>query len=77
MDSPLAQYLRSELKARGKSLYFLAEFTGLDIRYLHRLTTGQKRNPSAETLVKIAFALVLSELLLAAGYTAVAAAPRL
>jgi hypothetical protein len=63
------------------------------IRYLHRLTIGEKRNekrnPSTETLVKVAFALVaseeqfrgdprltlvLSEFLLAAGYTAAATA---
>lgn len=91
MDNQLAQYLHDQLRARGKSLYFLAEFTGLDIRYLRRLACGEKRNPSTETLVKVAFALVaceeqfkqdprlpmvLGELMLAAGYTAVGAAHR-
>ncbi len=86
MDSELARYLQQQLRRRGKSLYFLAEFTGLDIRYLRRLASGEKRNPSTEALVKIAFALVaceeefrrdprlplvLGELLLAGGYTAV------
>ncbi len=92
MSSELARYLHSQLQARRKTLYFLAEFTGLDIRYLRRLASGEKLNPSTETLVKIAFALVASEeqfkqdptlpmvlceLLLAGGYTAVGAARRL
>ena len=92
MSSELGRYLQSQLRARRKTLYFLAEFTGLDIRYLRRLASGEKLNPSTETLVKIAFALVaseeqfkqdptlpmvLGELLLAGGYTAVGAARRL
>ena len=86
IDSELARYLREQVRIRRKSLYFLAEFTGLDIRYLRRLASGEKRNPSTETLVKIAFALVaceeefrrdpalpmvLSEVLLAGGHTAI------
>ncbi len=84
-DNELARYLRAQLRARGKTLDFLAAFTGLDVRYLRRLASGEKRHPSTETLVKIAFGLVaceeqfrrdprlpmvLSELLLAAGYAA-------
>ncbi len=88
MESQLALCLHDQLRLRRKSLHFLAEFTGLDVRYLRRLACGEKLNPSTEVLVKIAFALVaseeqfrrdprlpmvLSELLLAAGYTAVVA----
>lgn len=88
LNTPLAQYLREQLTARGKSIYFIAAFTGIDGSYLRRLAQGEKLNPGLDKLVLIAFALVacqeqfahdprlpmvLPELLLAAGYTA---APR-
>ena len=84
-NTPLAQYLREQLAAREKSIYFIAAFTGIDGSYLRRLARGEQHNPGLDKLVLIAFALVaceeqfardprlpmvLHDLLLAAGYTA-------
>ena len=65
------------LKA-GKSKYSLSAFTGLDPTYLRRLETGQRLNPSFDTVIKICVALAsgtsgigledINDLLLAAGY---------
>ena len=62
----------------GKSRYQLAEFTNLDATYLWRLETGQRRNPTRDTVMKIGLALVqdsveismhdVNELLLSAEY---------
>ena len=46
------------LAKTGVTLYQIRQYTGLDIGYLSRLRTGQKRNPSIDTLLSIAFALV-------------------
>ena len=68
-----------ELRARsGKSIYRLAQYCGLTEAYLGRLETGQRRNPTRDTVMKIGLALVqdtaevtihdVQELLLAAGF---------
>ena len=47
------------LREKGdKSRYAIARFTGLDEAYLKRLESGERRNPSRETVIKIALALV-------------------
>ena len=61
-----------------KSKHELHRVTGLDQAYLKRLENGSKANPSRETVLMLAFALVrgneaielydVDELLLAAGY---------
>ncbi len=71
----LLRHLR--IRAR-KSRYALHKATGLDQAYLKRLEEGSKVNPSRETVLMLAFALVrgnetiqledLDELLLAAGF---------
>ncbi len=82
-----ARTLQDQLKARGKSLTFLAEFTGIDRAYISRLARGEKERPSPETVVKLWMGLIaceeqyrkdplmphgLSELMLSAGFTAAA-----
>ena len=62
----------------GKSRYKIAQYSGLDGSYVHRLESGEKRNPSRDTVMKLGFALVagcsevtmddVNALLLAAGY---------
>ena len=42
----------------GKSRYRLAQLSGLDKGYLGRLESGKRRNPSRDTVMKIALALV-------------------
>ncbi len=82
-----ARTLQDQLKARGKSLTFLAEFTGIDRAYISRLARGEKERPSPETVVKLWMGLIaceeqyrqdplmphgLTELMLSAGFTAAA-----
>lgn len=68
-----------ELRARsGKSIYRLAQFCELNEAYLGRLETGERQNPTRDTVVKIALALVedctevtihdVQELIVAAGF---------
>ncbi len=68
-----------ELRARsGKSIYRLAQYCELTEAYLGRLETGERRNPTRDTVMKIGLALVqdnaevtihdVQELLLAAGF---------
>ncbi len=79
--------LLEQRRKRGKSRQFLSQFTGIDEAYIRRLETGEKCNPSPEVIVKLWIGLVadegqfrndptmpygLSELLDAAGFTAVA-----
>ena len=62
----------------GKSRYKLAKYSGLDEAYLLRLESGERQNPSRDTVMKIGLALVadstavsihdVNELLLAGGY---------
>jgi transcriptional regulator with XRE-family HTH domain len=48
---------RKILEVGGVSRYKIADFTGLDDGYLGKLCSGEKNNPSPETLVKICIAL--------------------
>lgn len=62
----------------GKSRYRLAQYSGLDEAYVLRLESGQRQNPSRDTVMKLCLALVSSSdvvnlrdvnaLLLAGGY---------
>ena len=62
----------------GKSRYRLAHYSGLDEAYVGRLESGERQNPSRDTVMKLALALVaestrvsihdVNELLLAGGY---------
>lgn len=82
-----ARTLQDQLKARRKSLTFLADFTGIDRAYISRLARGTKEHPSPETVVRLWMGLIaceeqfrkdplmpmgLVELMLSAGYTAAA-----
>jgi hypothetical protein len=82
-----ARTLQDQLKARNKSLTFLAEFTGIDRAYVSRLARGERERPSPETVVKLWMGLIaceeqfrkdptmpfgLAELLTSAGLTATA-----
>ena len=70
--------LRSLRERSGKSRYRLAQFCGVNEAYLLRLESGERRNPTRDTVVKLGLALVadsssvtlddVNELLLAAGY---------
>lgn len=44
------------LEQTGVTCYRISRFTHLDQSYLSRLKKGKKKNPSAETVVKIALA---------------------
>ena len=62
----------------GKSRYRLVEYSGLDEAYILRLESGERQNPSRDTVMKLCLALAstsesvtihdVNELLLAAGY---------
>lgn len=41
----------------GLSSYQISQFSGLDQAYLSRLKSGEKKNPSPETVVKISLAI--------------------
>ena len=70
--------LRRLREKAKKSRYRLAQFSGLDEAYLSRLESGERRNPSRDTVMKLGLALVedssevsiydINELLLSAGY---------
>ena len=70
--------LRSLRERSGKSRYRLAQFCGVNEAYLLRLESGERRNPTRDTVVKLGLALVaessavtlddVNELLLAASY---------
>ena len=61
-----------------KSRYKLAQYSGLDEAYVLRLESGERQNPSRDTVMKLGLALVsdsdtvsihdVNELLLAGGY---------
>ena len=53
-----AVLLRLLRERSGKSRYRLAQFCGLDEAYLSRLESGERRNPSRDTVMKIGLALV-------------------
>ncbi len=44
------------LKKFGVTCYQIGEYTGLDQAYLSRLKSGEKTNPSPETIMKIGLA---------------------
>ena len=62
----------------NKSIYRLAQDSGIDQAYIHRLESGEKANPSRDVVLMLALALSnnsdavgiddVEELLLAAGY---------
>ena len=62
----------------GKTKYKLAQYSGLDEAYVLRLESGERHNPSRDTVMKLGLALVsdsatvsihdVNELLLAGGY---------
>ena len=70
--------LKTLREKSGKSRYRLAQCSGLDEGYLGRLESGERRNPSRDTVIKVGVALVqdttevsihdVQELLLAAGF---------
>jgi len=45
------------LEKSGISCYRISQYTHLDQAYLSRLKTGNKQNPSPETVIKISLAL--------------------
>jgi len=45
------------LKKNGVTCYQISQYTGLDEAYLSRLKNGERNNPSAATIMKIALAL--------------------
>ena len=45
------------LQETGISCYKISQYTHLDQSYLGRLKTGEKQNPSPETVIKISLAL--------------------
>ena len=45
------------LQETGISCYKISQYTHLDQSYLSRLKTGEKQNPSPETVIKISLAL--------------------
>ena len=62
----------------GKTKYKLAQYSGLDEAYVLRLESGERQNPSRDTVMKLGLALVadsdtvsihdVNELLLAGGF---------
>ena len=46
------------LQKAGVSCYKIGQYAGSDLAYLSRLKTGERQNPSTQTLFKISFALV-------------------
>ncbi len=44
------------LEKTGISCYQISQYTHLDQSYLSRLKTGEKQNPSPETVIKISLA---------------------
>lgn len=57
--------LNSLIKASGKSVNQVAAHGRVDRAYLSRLLTGEKANPSPETLMRIWIGIVFDEQLLA------------
>ncbi|HEX4132136.1 MAG TPA: helix-turn-helix transcriptional regulator [Pirellulales bacterium] len=53
----LLKQLKAEREAKGISLADLAKLTGMDRSALSKLETGQRPNPTVETLVRYADAL--------------------
>ena len=70
--------LRRLRSKSGKTRYKLAQYSGLDEAYVLRLESGERQNPSRDTVMKLGLALVadsdtvsihdVNELLLAGGF---------
>lgn len=56
-SSSFAEVFRTLLAETNVSCYQIAEYSHIDEGYLSRLRTGEKHNPSPETIMKIALAL--------------------
>ena len=73
-----AKTLRKIRTKSGKSNYRLAQYSGLDEAYILRLESGERQNPSRDSVMKLCLALAANSedvsindanaLLLAAGY---------
>ena len=73
-----AQTLKALRTKSGKSRYRLTRYSGLDEAYILRLESGERQNPSRDSVMKLGLALVatsgvitihdVNELLLSAGY---------
>jgi transcriptional regulator with XRE-family HTH domain len=44
------------LEKTGITIYQISQYTHLDQAYLHRLKTGERKNPSPATIIKISLA---------------------
>jgi transcriptional regulator with XRE-family HTH domain len=75
---PLGQYLRTKREEAGLSIRELARLAGVDFAYLSRLESGERSEPSAELLQRIADVLEAdaSELLAYVGIKPVMPEPR-
>ena len=57
-SNDFAEVFSRILKKTGASCYRIAAFSHLDEAYLSRLKSGEKTNPSPETVMKICLGLV-------------------
>lgn len=74
-----AEVFSELLEETGVTCYQISQYSHLDQAYLSRLKNGMKKNPSADTVLKIGFALTyhskkvrlshLTNLVKSAGYT--------
>ena len=72
------QTLKTLRTKSGKSRYRLTQYSGLNEAYILRLESGERQNPSRDSVMKLSLALAstseaisihdVNELLLAAGY---------
>ena len=53
-----AERLKTLRIKAGKSRYRLAQYSGIDQAYIHRLETGERTNPGRQIVLMLAFALV-------------------
>ena len=53
-----AETLRTLRQRSGKSIYRLAQYSGIDQSYILRLETGEKANPSRDVVMMLGLALV-------------------
>jgi transcriptional regulator with XRE-family HTH domain len=51
--SDFSQVFSELLEETGITVYQLSQYTHLDQAYLHRLKTGERKNPSPTTVIKI------------------------
>ena len=72
-EDGLAAHLDTYLQRDGRSLNRIAQAALIDVAYLWRLQSGQRRNPSRDILIRLGLALrlepeELDQLLVAADY---------